>query len=426
MMSRSCVAGSWLATIAASWPLAAGCGGGVADAHGSGDTVDASIDARPAADAAVDSDAADASPLDAAVWPARVPLVGCSFSYAAMVSLGGARPLPMSLDTGSLRIGVAETGCSTCEEDGVDSLYTPGASAVDLHQTWSAEYADMQTWSGELYEDSMQLVGSPLSVSVELAAIETESQFFYSFACSQTVMNNPSGILGLAPRPSSDAPAVGLLDQLVAAGMPDVFAVELCPTSGNLWLGGFDPSFTTGAPQYTALIPPVTTYDYYAVYVASISLGGAPLAIPASTYGSSLVDTGGHNFLVPTAAYTALTQGLNGSTSFTQLFGDAATWFSSSGQCVLVTQSEDALDATLPPVTLTLGSTAPITLDLAATHSYVELEGSSTGAVYACPAMFDYHSTSTWDIADNILRANVTIFDRANQRMGFAPHDPCP
>jgi hypothetical protein len=406
--------------------LVAGCGGGAVD--GKGDVPDASVEAGLDAgpDAPVEDDAADANAIDAAVWPALVPLVGCDFSYFAMVSLGGAAPLPMSLDTGSLRIGVAAAGCSTCEQDGVDTFYTPGASATDLHQTWSSEYGDMQTWSGEVYEDSMQLVGAPLAVSVELAAIDTESQFFYSFACSPTVMNDPSGIIGLAPRPSSEAPAVGFLDQLVAAGMPDLFTVELCPTSGNLWLGGFDPSVMTAAPQYTALVPPVSTFDFYTVFVAGLALGGAPLAIDPSTYGSSLVDTGGHNFLVPTPAYTALTQALDGAASFTQLFGDATTWFSSAGQCVLVTQSEDDLDAMLPPVTITLGSSDPITLDLPATHSYVELEESETGAVYACPAMFDFQTTSTWDIADDILRANVTIFDRAHQRMGFAPHAPCP
>jgi hypothetical protein len=158
--------------------------------------------------------------------------------------------------------------------------------------------------------------------------------------------------------------------------------------------------------------------------VSGLAVDGVPIEIAQSVFGEGLVDTGGANFLLPSPAYAALTSAVAASPSFQQAFGDE-TWFSSLDNCKQVAMSREALDAALPKVTLSLGDTPPVSLPLKATQSYLRVRDLPDGISY-CPAILDFKTTNYWDIGDVVLRANVTIFDRAGGRMGFAPRGACP
>jgi len=348
-----------------------------------------------------------------------VPLNGCTPSeYNAGLTVG-TQTFQLSVDTGSTTLGVASTKCTSC---GVNPEYAPGPSAVDENMTGVSQYGT-GAWSGEIYEDTVG-VPSNDTAPVRLVAIDTQSQFFQSVQCTGGA---PQGIVGFAPSGSAVNGTNGFFDDLVAAtGMPNVFATELCGTTGTLWLGGFDPSFTTAAPTYVPFSNSFFSPYYYTLNLSSITVAGTTTPVANGQYTDSLVDTGTSIVILGTAAFNGITAAIASSPGFQQVFGgaDAGVAFLSSPQnCIGLGMSKAELDATLPPLTLTFGA---ITVQAAATESYLINYGSDW-----CPALDQQpEDPNNFPFAailgSPILRSNVIIFDRANSRMGFAPHTPCP
>jgi hypothetical protein len=408
------------------------------------------LDADGAKDASSGADRTapvDAKPTqEAAEAPAftAVPLVGCTPSeYTATTTVGGSQTFQFIVDTGSTTLGVASTMCPTCA---VSPEYTPGASAVDEHKTASSQYGS-GSWSGEVYEDSVS-VGSSRTSSDTFVAIDTQSQFFQQgVRCGNAA--GPQGILGLAPAANALPGTQGFFDALVAnEGVPNIFATELCDTSGTLWLGGYDATFTTAAPQYTPLL--LSNYGYYGVSLGSITVGGTSVPIASADYPYSVVDTGTSVFLLGTTAFTALTTAIGADAGFKQIFGfggsatvdastpdggvadaaavdsgNGASWFTNPENCMSLTQSKAELDAMLPSLTLVFGSGPSISVQAAPTESYLmQYDG------LWCPALYSEAQGQDFPLASimgsPLLRSNVVIFDRANTRIGFAPHTACP
>jgi hypothetical protein len=322
------------------------------------------------------------------------------------------------LDTGSTTTGVAGATCGTCAKDGVSRRYAPGASAVDTGAKASASFSDgLFTWSGEVYRDALGIRGATANVS--FVEIGEERNFFYTSYCR----SGPSrfdGILGLGATHLLAPGTTSYLDRLAALpGWPDIFAVELCPEGGNLWLGGFDPAFTTGPVQYT----PMTEADYgYTVQIADVRVDGASLVVPPNAYETTIVDTGGPDFIVPTAVFDALTTAIGSAPAFKQRFGGPA-WFT-DGRCTALDESSETLDALLPELTIAFDSGS--TLKASASSSYlIANAGNADGDVVFCPGI---STIPGWifSIGASLLQAAVTVFDRANQRIGFAPRVACP
>jgi hypothetical protein len=350
-----------------------------------------------------------------------VPLFSCTPPvYTAAVTLGGSQQFQMNIDTGSTTLGVASNQCSSC---GVTPVYTPGSSATDQHQTAMSQYGSGQ-WTGEIYHDSVTL--SPaMATPMNLVAIDTQMGFFQPIQCDSQV-GGLEGILGLGPGASALPGTDGYLDQLVAtAKIPDVFATMLCDTGGTLWLGGYDPTFTTAAPQYTPMDTGFVGQHYYAVNLASITVNGKTVAVEDATAPGSVVDTGTSAFLLGSAAYTGLTAAIQGSAAFQKVFG--ASFFPAAANsqqmpaCATVTESKAALDAALPPLTLTFGSSPGISVQAAATESYL-----FQYQTYWCSSLIGADTGLSAIIGSPVLRSNVVIWDRAQQRVGFAPHKACP
>ena len=467
--------------------LACGCGG-VAPASGTQDSGsdsgsvliilprDAGRDSRrdTMSDVA-SSDAADASRQPPLPSLTVVPLVGCDVSeYNATVTLGGSQPFQMAIDTGSTTLGVASTMCPSCS---VVPAYTPDASAVDQNMTGTSQYGS-GSWSGEIYQDTVR-VGSGPTVPDKFVAIDTQSQFFQpGIRCGSS--GGPQGILGLGPSQSALPGTQGFFDQLVAsAKVPDVFATELCDTTGTLWLGGYDPLAMSAAPQYTPLAPSFLSQYYYAVALVAITVEATTVPVGSAQYPDSVVDTGTSIVILPTDAFTAITRAIGANARFKEIFGfggassvdasrpdgapadashgdagerdargpdaraldagivdgsaadagsgavNGASWFSSIQNCVRLTQTKAELDAMLPGMTLVFGSSPSISVEAVATESYLVPYQD-----YWCPALYSMAPGPSFPLASilgsPILRSNVVIFDRANQRIGFAPHTPCP
>jgi hypothetical protein len=286
-------------------------------------------------------------------------------------------------------------------------------------------------WSGEIYQDSVT-VAPAATIDLNLVAIDNQSQFFSPQQCDSAT-GGLQGIIGFGPSGSALQGTTGYFDQFVATtNAPDIFATMLCDAGGTLWLGGYDSSFTTDAPQYTPLLASFSAFAY-GVNLASVTVDGTSAPIGTVTYPASIVDTGTSIFTLPTAAFDTVTQAIAGDAQFQAIVGEPASWLSSpqdASACKMLSQTKDQLDAALPQMTLTFGAgDSAIAIQARATESYlVNYQGG--GESLWCPALYAIDPSQQNPVASIIgapvLRSNVVIFDRAQQRIGFAPHVKCP
>jgi hypothetical protein len=360
----------------------------------------------------------DAAEPEAGADVVTVPLATCGSAgvYTASATIGPSQTFHLLVDTGSATLGVASSSCSACN---VAPEYTPGASAVDEHQMATSDFGT-GAWSGEIYEDTVAL-GSG-AAPVKLVAIDSQSDFFQLFPCTI------QGVVGFGPQGAALAGTGVYVDQLAAtAHVPDVFATELCDTGGTLWLGGYDPSFTTAAPQYVPLSSGPLSQAYYAVHLASVTVDGTTVPIATTADADSVLDTGTSGFLLQTTAYAALTAALQNNAAFTKVFGSSFfTTQAGAASCATVTETKDALDAALPPLTLTFGASPGVSIQAAPTESYLSPKGGTwCSTLITDPAVFSEVPLASI-VGSPVLRSNIVIFDQGKKRVGFAPHTACP
>jgi len=368
-----------------------------------------------------DDAAAEASPPAGSII--TVPLEECTpLVYKAGVVVG-AQTFQLIIDTGSTTLGVASSKCTDC---GVTPLYTPGAMAVDQMTMANSQYGS-GSWTGEVYQDSVGFASDP-TVPLKFAAITTQTNFFGPMMCEAG--GGYQGIMGL-DRAKSELPGTNaFFDQFVSArGIADVFATELCDTTGTLWLGGYDAKAATGAPQYTPFTTDIASSYYYTVDLESIAVAGAsaPVAVASGAmFPDTVVDTGTTALVLTSGAFTSLTNDIASSPGFSKIFGSVgASWFSSQLPCGAAGTSKADIDAALPTLTLTFGKGPGITIEMAPSESYLV---PVTGYGW-CALMTTAPSGQQFPLAailgSPFLRSQITIFDRANSRIGFAPHTAC-
>jgi len=349
-----------------------------------------------------------------------IPLTGCGGpGYAATFSVGS-EAFQLTLDTGSGTLAVASSTCSGC---GVSPVYTPAASATDDQQSAMDSYAK-GSWQGEIYTDSVQLVGTA-TVTMKLVAIDSESGFFSDAGCGLgTVPFAPQGIVGLGPaglaQPNTDA----FVTKLSAAGAAGgVLAFELCSSGGQLMVGGVDPvaAVLRGPAVYT----PMTSSQYYSVALDDLALGDASLGFGATDFGQTTVDTGTSVMALPSAVFDALSAQVEGSAAFTAAFGSQSNWLGTT-TCLSSFLSRDQLDAQLPTLTLTFpapnGGTSTVTMT--ATRSYLA-PTTSDGVMYYCSGVISTPVTGTI-LGSSIMLGQMVIFDLDVNQIGFAPQAYCP
>ncbi len=353
-----------------------------------------------------------------------VPLSSCSSDvYSASVTIGGSQTFQLIVDTGSSTLGVASSTCTTCN---VTPEYTPGSTAVDQNMMTNIQYAS-GSWTGEVYQDQAA-VGPSQAAPVKLAAIDTQTDFFEPMQCDST-SGSIQGIIGFGP-PLAVAKGTNLWfnSWVTTSSLPDIFATELCETGGTLWLGGYDPSHTTAAPQYTPKAAELQSY-YHAVTLTSITVGTTTVPVASSSLPYTVMDTGTSVFLMDSTPYAALSAAIESNAMFSSIFG--ATFFPAASNnpqpnCSTSTQTKAALDAALPPLTLNFGASPGITVKALPTESYLLQAGGGW-----CTALVGYDFAGSGAPIASImgaaaLKSNVVIFDQVNNQIGFAPHTACP
>jgi hypothetical protein len=398
---------------------ASACGGSVSASPQSGDAGQSGGDAAPNDDAQPAAEASPpVNPLIAVPLDACTPLV-----YTANVTIGS-QTFQLGVDTGSTTLGVASSKCTNCN---VSPVYTPGATAVDQMKMATSQYGS-GSWTAEVYQDSVGFASDP-TVSLKFGAITTQTNFFGPVLCHSGA--GFQGIIGLDRAPSELPGTNAFFDQFVAAkGIANVFATELCDTGGTLWLGGYDTTVATAAPQYTPVTTDIASSYYYTIDLESITVAGSstPVAIASGANPDTVVDTGTTAFLVPNAVFTSLTNAIASSPGFAHVFGagTGASWFNSQLPCGAAGTTKAQIDAALPGLTLAVGKNPGFTIDMAASDSYlVPVTGYGWCSLLApVPAGVQFPLAAI--MGSPFLRAQITIFDRAGGRIGFAPHTACP
>jgi len=353
-----------------------------------------------------------------------VPLAGCFNTHTVTTVIGG-QSFALNVDTGSSSLGVAASNCAQCTN--VTPLYTPGATATDLHETVSSQFDTGELgWSGEGYEDTVAIGG--LGVPVDFAAIAMQTSYFFDPNNCPTqngdVPANYEGIIGFGPEGLLIAGTTQYQGALAKSGAPDVFALDFCNTGGELWLGGYDPSVLTGPMQYTDM----DSQGLYSVDWTELTIGsGAPIAMTAPT---AMLDSGGAPIIVPDAAFNTIASTLEADPNVASTLG--ATWFSATANafanCVTLTSTPAQIDALLPPLEFTFGATNPIQVTLQATESYLLYYYVSPTQVTYCQNVIDGQATyggNFYYLGQTLMNDHVVVHDRANHRVGFAPTSRC-
>jgi aspergillopepsin I len=377
-------------------------------------------------DSGVSDDGSPTAP-DSGAPPVAVPLTGCvSIGYSAPVTIGG-QTFELGLDTGSADLGVALNSCADCD-------VSPEYAAPDgsCSGTTSSDYGSGSlsggSWSAAICSASVQVGAQEPAVTISVAGITTQSQFFTNYNCAGTYSE---GILGLGPL---DLDTIGsaktdeYFPALVQQGVPDMVALLLCSTKGMLWFGGYDETAASGPPQYT----PMTTSSAWTVNLLSIGLGAQSLG---GADGRSMIDTGTWGFYMPSAAFSALVDAVTSDPGATVAFGPGkldANFFSNAfgGYGCLAPvggQSQSQIDAELPPMTLTLPGLSgdSFTLTLPATQSYLA-PFPVKGAIEYCPGIADNSVIGNVTIlGGTVLQAYITILDEGHRQVGFAPQSFC-
>ena len=364
-----------------------------------------------------------------------VPLTGCPIlGYGANVTIGS-QQFSLLLDTGSTSLIVASSACGDCV--GVSPVYSPGSGATDEGRMDTSPFGT-GTVQGEVYRDSVQIAGVPQSIPLGFIAAEKQSQFpiFEPIDCQgmQAATGVFQGLMGLGPQDIALPKTQSYPLQLVSAGIePGVFAVQFCESGGRFWIGGFDATCTTAAPQYTPLVPS----PYYAVNIADMGIGGTSLGV--SDFGPTVIDTGSSSFILPDDAFQAISAQVAASDGFQAAFpGEDASFFSglvtSPDPCIQPAAglSSSQVDSMLPPLTITLPEQSgdTFTLSLTATQSYLDIR-TIGGVEVFCPNIVSAADVGGSAAVPTILahslpRAYVTIFDVTHGQIGFAPQQGCP
>jgi hypothetical protein len=366
-----------------------------------------------------------------------IVLTGCPASgYAAPFTIGS-QAFNLIVDTGSADLGVASATCADCADAGIAPLYSAGPSAKDEGASATSTYG-VGSWKAELFSDVVSVAGTPFSATLSFGAITNEAGFFSPSGCNfGAVPFAPQGIVGFGPNALATPRATVFMSALAATGIvPDLFAFELCPLGGQMWIGdsGMTGADLSGPIVYT----PMTASDYYSVALDDLQLGGSSLGFGPTDFGITAVDTGTTSLALPADVLDTLTNMIANSKGFATAFiGASGNWLEAQGpnsSCYASMMTSAELDALLPELTLSMPGEngTMLTLNLTATESYLQPSvdvSNRQSTTFYCSGLFANTGAAKRTVQTILgvaaMSAHLVVFDAANMRIGFAPQTHC-
>ncbi|KZT25209.1 acid protease [Neolentinus lepideus HHB14362 ss-1] len=298
-----------------------------------------------------------------------------------------AKKFTVDFDTGSSDLFLPGPDCS--ENCDGHTAYDPSSSSTssDVGKTFSLQYGDGSTVSGEQYTDTVSIAG----LTAKKQTLGAAKQYSSGFSSS----NFPAdGLMGMAFKSLSEYNANPVFQTLASDGQTSdsVFAFQLSSSGAELYLGGTDSSKYSGDFTYV----PVTQEGYWQVDLDSVNVNGKA----AVNSLSAIIDTG-----------TTLIVG--DSDSVSQLYGsiDGAKDASSSvGQGYYTVPCDS-----IPKISLTFGGKS---FDVSS--DTFNLGPESSGSSSCVGGIVAQDDADFWIVGDVFLQNVYTAFDVGNTQVGFA------
>lgn len=236
------------------------------------------------------------------------------------------------------------------------------------------------------------------------------------------------GILGLAYSPLACTPTCVMpaFDALRAAnpGMRDGFAVCMNPAGGALALGVLDAGSFSGHGSEAELewVPMLRTIpkSFYSIALPGVvQVDGVPLPLP--NFRTAIVDSGTTLTVLSRDTYDALLAYLRAHFCHVPGLCQEKSWFSPAN-CVRM--NAEALSK-LP--TLRVALEGGFELELTSTDYMVRYDAEGDDVWCVGISVLDDLGGTGSDIdvilGNNVMLKYVTVYDRENERVGFAPSD---
>lgn len=326
-----------------------------------------------------------------------VPALGCGAGC-------GRHPDPPYNPTHSNTSAVVE--CSGVGMNG-EGLYCPRCSEEECN--YRLQYLDGSYFTATLYSDEVTIGG--MAAPQVFGAITSESTSYGQFEPYPI-----DGIAGFAYSKVSEVFAPNIIDTLSGAGyIDDIFSMCLTDDGGMMTLGGIG-NYYSGEIQYT----PITKEAFYAVEMTDLTIWNQTVGVDPSVYnsGQCIVDSGTTLMYLPVPAWTALADLFQSNCGKHNLKGVCYGGDIFKGECVSLTQAE--LDA-YPTIDVHLapGIVLPVSPEYYLPKGYCWNDERSLGIG---PESESYGTL----LGDVFMKNFLTVFDRENARMGFAPVHNCP
>ncbi|KAJ3206007.1 hypothetical protein HDU83_003938 [Entophlyctis luteolus] len=304
--------------------------------------------------------------------------------YTTSATLGG-QTFAFDLDTGSSDVWVRGANCvstdGSCGVAGQSAFDTAATTATATGNTWMTTYGSGAV-EGNIYTGTASLAGITATMN-------------FGVSTQEVGFNSPgAGLWGLAFSALNQITPNG--DYTTAAGIQSMafyFSNWINGDAGVLTMNGVDQSKFSGTLQYVPLS--ADTYYKFDATGSTFTVNGAATTI--STPNGAIADTGTTLLLLPSAAAASINAAIGATASTSTVY---------SIPCSAVN--------TGPSITFAL-STVSIVIS---PHEYVISNGD--GTCFSGIASLGATTTISAIFGDTFLRAAYTVFDIANNQLGFA------
>ncbi|KAJ3261528.1 hypothetical protein HK103_005366 [Boothiomyces macroporosus] len=320
--------------------------------------------------------------------------------YQATATVGTGQSFTVDLDTGSSDVWIRGSNCqsntsgdTSCSGNSVD---TSDSNLQDQGQSASVQYGSGSV-DFEIYTGDITVAGA------------TASQLPFGVTTQETGFSGASdGLLGLgfdsiSQISSTLGQSANFFDALGFSGSNNVFAFYLSNSadgdSGEVTLGGVDSSKYTGAINYVALNS--ETYWQFDASSVTYSVGKATGKVGTTSSGSTdaISDTGTTLIILGTSAANAINKAIG-----------ASAYSSSTGAYAINCN----IAKTGPAINFKFGSkftlSVPASIYVLSNGDGTCISGITQGASSQSPNIF----------GDILTRAYYTVYDKNNNRVGFA------
>ncbi|KAJ3195695.1 hypothetical protein HDU83_004238 [Entophlyctis luteolus] len=310
--------------------------------------------------------------------------------YTTTATLGNGQTFNFDLDTGSSDVWIRGASCTSsdgsCGQSGQAAFDTTDSSVSDAGSTWTTNYGSGSV-SGEIYSGSASLGDASANIN-------------FGVSTSETGFTDASdGLWGLAYSSINEISGGNFVSAAGISSLSFYFSNSADGDNGELTINGVDSSKYSGSLEYISISS--DTYYQFNPKGATFTVGSKKIAF-TNTGNGAIADTGTSLLLIPNAMSDSLNSAIG-----------AGAYDSSQGIYAI----DCSKASSGPTITFKLSNVA-ITIP---SSIYVMSDGNG-GCISGISRIGSISSGSgpAYIFGDTFLRAAYSVFDVANNRLGFA------